>query len=340
MVKIETVKDAINYIHGRHKWSKTPTFERLNSILTYLGHPEKRLQYVHVTGTNGKGSTSKMIAQLLRASGLKVGLFTSPYILKFNERIQDDQGNIDDDDLLHLVQKLAPIIDEFDKQLTTGLTEFETLTVLMFMYFFEYVRSEHAVGIASEYSPLLGFFVRQGTSINVIKYAELFEERLNPDAYYSLYNTLKWLQDSWIDYLLNLNLNFEFGRQSLETAISGTSLADFVSYNANPTTYLTGMGYGSCYIEELYVDFGYIGVFLGNVIYGILLCVLLKNAVNKGNIWKIAIGLFMIDAIFKAPRATFDAFWGSFLYFNSWGPFLLIFIFVNVYMTKNNRSVR
>ena len=212
--------------------------------------------------------------------------------------------------------------------------------LLMFMYFFEYVRSEHAVGIASEYSPLRGFFVRQGTSINVIKYAELFEERLNPDAYYSLYNTLKWLQDSWIDYLLNLNLNFEFGRQSLETAISGTSLADFVSYNANPTTYLTGMGYGSCYIEELYVDFGYIGVFLGNVIYGILLCVLLKNAVNKGNIWKIAIGLFMIDAIFKAPRATFDAFWGSFLYFNSWGPFLLIFIFVNVYMTKNNRSVR
>lgn len=142
MVKIETVKDAINYIHGRHKWSKTPTFERLNSILAYLGHPEKQLQYVHVTGTNGKGSTSKMIAQLLRASGLKVGLFTSPYILKFNERIQDDQGNIKDDDLLHLVQKLAPIIDEFDKQLTTGLTEFETLTVLMFMYF-----SEHPVDV-------------------------------------------------------------------------------------------------------------------------------------------------------------------------------------------------
>ena len=135
------------------------------------------------------------------------------------------------------------------------------------------------------------------------------KQRLNLDAYYSLYNTLKWLSDSWIDHLLNLNLNFEFGRQSLETAISGTYLADFVSYNANPTTYLTGMGYGSCYLEELYVDFGYIGVFLGNVIYGILLCVLLKNAVNRGNIWRIAIGLFMIDAIFKAPRATFDAFW-------------------------------
>ncbi|MCB6974760.1 MULTISPECIES: O-antigen polysaccharide polymerase Wzy family protein [Butyricimonas] len=212
--------------------------------------------------------------------------------------------------------------------------------LLMSMYLFEYIRSEHVVGTASAYSPLLGFFVRQGTSINVIKYTELFEARLDPDAYYSLYNTLKWLQDSWIDHLLNLNLNFEFGRQSLETAMSGTYLADFVSYNANPAIYLTGMGYGSCYIEELYVDFGYIGVFLGNVIYGILLCVLLKNAINRGNIWRIAIGLFMIDAIFKAPRATFDAFWGQFLYFNSWGPFLLIFIFVNVYMTKNNRYVR
>ena len=88
--------------------------------------------------------------------------------------------------------------------------------LLMSMYLFEYIRSEHVVGTASAYSPLLGFFVRQGTSINVIKYTELFEARLDPDAYYSLYNTLKWLQDSWIDHLLNLNLNFEFGRQCLE----------------------------------------------------------------------------------------------------------------------------
>src|SRR5699024_690356 len=138
MAKIETVRDAIDYIHGRHKWTKTPTFERLNKILARLGHPEQQLKYVHVTGTNGKGSTSKMIAQLLRASGLKVGLFTSPYILKFNERIQDDRGNIKDADLLDLVQRLAPIVEQLDVELPTGLTEFETLTVLMFMYFTEH----------------------------------------------------------------------------------------------------------------------------------------------------------------------------------------------------------
>ena len=138
MAKIETVSDAIDYIHGRHKWAKTPTFERLNKILARLGHPEQQLKYVHVTGTNGKGSTSKMIAQLLRASGLKVGLFTSPYILKFNERIQDDRGNIKDADLLDLVRRLAPIVEQLDVELPTGLTEFETLTVLMFMYFTEH----------------------------------------------------------------------------------------------------------------------------------------------------------------------------------------------------------
>lgn len=210
--------------------------------------------------------------------------------------------------------------------------------LLILMYLFEYIRSENYVGTASQYSPLFGFFVRQGTSINVIKYTELFELRLNPDAYYSLYNTLRWLQDSWIDKLLNLDLSFAFGRQSPETATTGTYLADFVSYNANSNIYLDGMGYGSCYIEELYVDFGYIGVFLGNMLYGILLCRLLKNSMRKGNIWLMAVGLFIIDAIFKAPRATYDSFFGQFLYFNSWGPFVVVFLFVNLYSRHNKGS--
>ncbi|WP_165206507.1 folylpolyglutamate synthase/dihydrofolate synthase family protein [Weissella sagaensis] len=135
MIKITTASQAIDYIHSRHKWSKTPRFERLNKILDLLGHPERQSKYVHITGTNGKGSTSKMVAQLLRKSGLQVGLFTSPYILKFNERIQDDNGSIQDADLLAIMQELSPIIETLDETLPSGLTEFETLTVLMFMYF-------------------------------------------------------------------------------------------------------------------------------------------------------------------------------------------------------------
>lgn len=71
--------------------------------------------------------------------------------------------------------------------------------LLITMYLFEYVRSGDYVGNASNWSPIVGFFVRQGTSINVIKYTDLFFDRLNPDAHYSLYNTIRWLQNSFFN---------------------------------------------------------------------------------------------------------------------------------------------
>lgn len=205
-------------------------------------------------------------------------------------------------------------------------------TLLGFMYMFEYMRSENYVGDASNYSPLVGFFVRQGTSINVIKYTELFQNRLNPDAHYSLYNLIKWLQGSgeFVGNLFGFDLNFEIGRQTALTATNGTYLADFVSYNANPSSYRIGMGYGSCYIEELYVDFGYLGVFLGNFIYGTLLCSLMKNSLKEHKIWRTALGFYIIDLLFKAPRATFDAFLGQPLYIECWGAILLVYLFTKL----------
>lgn len=136
---IETYEEAVAFIHGRKKWKKTPTFNRLNTLLSRLDNPHLQSQYVHITGTNGKGSTSKMLAQLLRVAGLSVGLFTSPFIMRFNERIQDDQGMIADERLLALVQEIAPVVEALDKELADGgPTEFETLTALMFLYFARY----------------------------------------------------------------------------------------------------------------------------------------------------------------------------------------------------------
>lgn len=210
--------------------------------------------------------------------------------------------------------------------------------LITIMYLFEYIRSDSYVGSASDYSPLLGFFIRQGTSINVIKYTELFSDRLNPEAHYSLYNLIKWLQGSGsiLNHLFSLNFDFPMGKQTALTATQGTYLADFVSYNANKSTYLTGMGYGSCYIEELYVDFGYFGVFCGNFIYGILLCSLMKNSLRNHSIWKAALGLYIVDLLFKAPRATFDAFLGDPLYVECWGTLLLVFVVVKI---VRNRGV-
>lgn len=210
--------------------------------------------------------------------------------------------------------------------------------LLIGMYLFEYMRSEHFVGQSSDYSPIFGFFVRQGTSINVIKYARLFADRLNDEAHYSLYNITRFLQNSFLNDLLGLDLSFSMGRQSEMTARAGTYLADFISYNANSRTYAIGMGYGSCYIEELFIDFGYIGVFIGNAVYGLILNKFLNVTSGNSSVWKIAIGLFAIDAIFKAPRATYDAFIGQWLYFNSWGPLAIIFLLSHFTIQKGNIS--
>jgi len=136
---IETYEQALAFIHGRHKWTKTPTFDRLALILATLNHPEEGKKFIHVTGTNGKGSTSQMITSILRATGLKVGLFSSPFIERFNERIQDNNGQIPDDVLVELTRELAPLVLAQDQE-HPGLemTEFEVVTTLMFMYFDRY----------------------------------------------------------------------------------------------------------------------------------------------------------------------------------------------------------
>lgn len=135
METVKTVAEAIAFIHSRQRFKKTPSFERLTALLTALGHPEKASRFIHVTGTNGKGSTSKMIAQILRQAGLAVGLFSSPYITRFNERIQDNAGPISDEDLLGLVQTIVPIVHELDQVAGLGPTEFEVITAAMFLYF-------------------------------------------------------------------------------------------------------------------------------------------------------------------------------------------------------------
>lgn len=80
--------------------------------------------------------------------------------------------------------------------------------LLITMYLFEYSRSTYHVGNASDYNALFGFFVRQGTSVNVIKYAELYQDRLDPSAHYSLYNTIRWIQNSPLNAILQLDYSF------------------------------------------------------------------------------------------------------------------------------------
>ncbi|MFC6323457.1 bifunctional folylpolyglutamate synthase/dihydrofolate synthase [Companilactobacillus baiquanensis] len=122
-------QETINYIHSFSKFHRTNSLENIKNALNQLGNPQNSYQTIHVTGTNGKGSTCNYLANLLEATGKRVGMFTSPFITKFNERIQINHEMISDDELVSLVSEVREITDKID------LTEFEFVVILGFMYF-------------------------------------------------------------------------------------------------------------------------------------------------------------------------------------------------------------
>lgn len=132
---IKTYQQAIDFIHGREIWKKTPTFNRMDELLLRLKNPQKKIKGIHVTGTNGKGSTTAYLRDILIKSGLTVGTYTSPFIIKFNDRISVNGNMISDDELLDLVQQIEPIVCQMDQKNSDGLTEFEIITAMMFLYF-------------------------------------------------------------------------------------------------------------------------------------------------------------------------------------------------------------
>lgn len=127
---------ALAFIHGRTKFKKVPTLSRMQRFLKELGDPQKKVRGIHVAGTNGKGSTVADLRELFMADGLTVGTFTSPFIVRFNERISVDGEPISDADLVQLVQKIRPVVAKLDAELPEGgPTEFEIITAMMFDYF-------------------------------------------------------------------------------------------------------------------------------------------------------------------------------------------------------------
>jgi dihydrofolate synthase/folylpolyglutamate synthase len=126
-----TYRDAMNYIHAAGMSRGEPGLGHIRALLSEMGQPQNRLRFVHVAGTNGKGSTSAMVESVLRAAGYKTGLFTSPYLHRFNERIRVSGESIPDDDLAEIVGKIKPIAEA----LGGGFSEFELDTAIGFEYF-------------------------------------------------------------------------------------------------------------------------------------------------------------------------------------------------------------
>lgn len=126
-----TYEQALSYIHSVSGVFCKPGLERITQLCRGLGNPQKNLKFIHIGGTNGKGSVSSMTDAVLRAEGYRVGLYTSPYVLKFNERIRVNGENIPDGELAKLTEEVKAVSD----QMTDKPTEFEIITAIAFLHF-------------------------------------------------------------------------------------------------------------------------------------------------------------------------------------------------------------
>lgn len=126
-------EQALTYIHSVNWTFCKPGLERITALCKALGDPQNKLRFIHVAGTNGKGSTSAMLASVLQSAGYRTGLYTSPYIRTFCERIRVDGENIHQEKLASLTEQIRPIADAMEDK----PTEFELITALAFAYFAE-----------------------------------------------------------------------------------------------------------------------------------------------------------------------------------------------------------
>lgn len=131
-----TYQEALEWIHGQLKFGIKPGLERMAWMLEELGNPQDNLKAVHIVGTNGKGSTVNALQTIFSQAGYEVGTFTSPYIIDFKERISVNGRMISEEALLDLVERVKPVVERLPKETEhENATEFEIITVLMFLYF-------------------------------------------------------------------------------------------------------------------------------------------------------------------------------------------------------------
>jgi len=124
-------QEALSYIHSVSWLGTKPGLDRITELCRRIGNPQDSLRFIHVAGTNGKGSFCAMLESILRASGYETGLFTSPYIEHFRERMQVSGKPISEEELADITSYIKPYAEEMEDT----PTEFELVTAISFLYF-------------------------------------------------------------------------------------------------------------------------------------------------------------------------------------------------------------
>ena len=126
-----TYEEALSYIHSICWKGSKLGLDRTRELLGKLNDPQKELKFIHIAGTNGKGSTAAMLSSILEEAGYRVGLYTSPFINRFNERMQVNHQPIPDEELAALTEYVRPHADA----MADSPTEFELITALAMVWF-------------------------------------------------------------------------------------------------------------------------------------------------------------------------------------------------------------
>src|SRR2546429_3058744 len=121
-------KEAIDYLYSLRLFGTKLGLENTFRLAKLVGNPQERLRFIHVAGTNGKGSTCAMLESIYRAAGLRVGLFTSPHLVAFGERIQINRQSVSEEEVVRLFSELQPLLKHFLAE--AHPTFFEVVTVM------------------------------------------------------------------------------------------------------------------------------------------------------------------------------------------------------------------
>jgi dihydrofolate synthase/folylpolyglutamate synthase len=130
-----TYAEAVQFLYSRRLFGANFGLENTRKLAALAGNPQEQLRFIHVAGTNGKGSTCAMLESIYRAAGLRVGLFTSPHLVSFRERIQVNRQLISENELVRLVEEIQPLLKQFPNG--NHLTLFEVVTVMALKFFAE-----------------------------------------------------------------------------------------------------------------------------------------------------------------------------------------------------------
>ena len=128
-------KSVLDRLLARRRWGIKPGLDVADALSHAQGHPERAYGCLHVAGTNGKGSVCAMLAAVLQAAGLRTGLYTSPHLVRFNERFRVNDSDISDEDLLALAEEVDQRADEVGVKVGRPATFFECATAMAFEYF-------------------------------------------------------------------------------------------------------------------------------------------------------------------------------------------------------------